>query len=60
MDDLNESSRIGIFPLSGKDAALPPRPPLRTERESFPSFGSSRYKALREQGRFTREIPACP
>ena len=37
---------------SGKGAALPPLPPLRTGRESFPSSGSSRYKAPRERSRF--------
>jgi hypothetical protein len=36
---------------SGKGAALPPLPPLRTGRESFPSSGSSRNKAPREQSR---------
>ena len=38
---------------SGKEAALPPLPPLRTERESFPSFGSSRCKAPLSRSRFT-------
>ena len=46
--------------LSGKDAALPPRPPLRSERESFPSFGSSRCEASRERSRFARKISARP
>ena len=31
--------------LSGKEAALPPFPPLRTGRESFPSSSSSLHKA---------------
>ena len=37
--------------LSGKRAALPPPAPLRTGHESFPSSGSSRYKAPRERSR---------
>jgi hypothetical protein len=41
---------------SGKETALPPSPPLRTGRESFPSSGSSRYKAPRERNRFTRRL----
>ena len=46
--------------LSGKGAALLPLPPLRTGRESFPSSGSSRYKAPRERSRFHDDlIPAC-
>ena len=32
---------------SGKGTALPPLPPLRTGGESFPSSGSSRFKAPR-------------
>src|SRR5277367_5547298 len=36
---------------SGKGAALPPLPPLRTGRESFPSSGSSQYKTPRERSR---------
>jgi hypothetical protein len=43
-----------------KGAALPPLPPLRTGRESFPSSGSSRNKALREQSRPAREFPTRP
>src|SRR5437660_3405623 len=45
---------------SGKEVTLPPPPPLRTERDSFPSFGSSRREALREQGRSMRKCPARP
>ena len=37
----------------GKRAALLPLPPLRTGRESFPSSGSSRYKAPLSRSRFT-------
>jgi hypothetical protein len=37
----------------GKRAALLPLPPLRTGRESFPSSGSSRYKAPLLRSRFT-------
>ncbi len=45
---------------SGKGAALLPLPPLRTGRESFPSSGSSRYKAPRERSRpHDVLIPAC-
>jgi hypothetical protein len=36
---------------SGKGAALPPPPPLRTGRETFASSGSSRFKAPRERSR---------
>ena len=32
-------------PLSGKEVALLPLPPLRTVLESFPSYGSSLYKS---------------
>ena len=32
-------------PVSGKEAVSPPPPPLRTGHESFPSSGSSRFKA---------------
>ena len=31
--------------LSGKDTALPPHPPLRTVRASFPAYGSSLFEA---------------
>ncbi len=31
--------------MSGKDTALPPHPPLRTVRASFPAYGSSLSKA---------------
>ena len=49
-----------VFDWSGKGAALPPLPPLRTGRESFPSSGSSRYKAPRERSRYHDGlIPAC-
>ena len=45
---------------SGKGTALPPLPPLRTGRESFPSSGSSRYKAPRERSRHHDGlVPAC-
>lgn len=45
---------------SGKRATLPPLPPLRTGRESFPSSGSSRHKAPRERSRHHDGlIPAC-
>ena len=37
---------------SGKGAALPPLPPLRTGRETFASSGSSRTKGPRERSRF--------
>ena len=33
---------------SGKEAVSPPPPPLRTGRESFPSSGSSGFKAPRQ------------
>jgi hypothetical protein len=55
---IHEDSILGseaarrLYHLSGKGAALPPLPPLRTGRESFPSSGSSRYKAPRERSRF--------
>src|SRR5271168_3449422 len=45
---------------SGKGAALPPLPPLRTGRESFPSSGSSRYKAPRERSRLHDGCPGVP
>jgi len=38
---------------SGKEAALPPLPPLRTGHESFPSSGSSRCEAPLSRSRFT-------
>ena len=38
-------------PESGERVALRPPPPLGTVLESFPSYGSSRDKALREQDR---------
>src|SRR2546430_16616154 len=41
---------------SGKEVTLPPPPPLRTGRESFPSSGSSRYKAPLARSRFTRRF----
>jgi hypothetical protein len=41
---------------SGKEVALLPLPPLRTGRESFPSSGSSRCEALREQSRSAQEF----
>src|SRR5208282_525313 len=41
---------------SGKGAALPPLPPLRTGRDSFPSSGSSRCKAPRERSRCSRRF----
>jgi hypothetical protein len=41
---------------SGKGAVLPPPPPLRTGRESFPSSGSSRYKAPCDRSRFSRRF----
>src|SRR5262245_7762486 len=41
-----------VFHWSGKEIALRPPPPLRTGRESFPSSGSSNYKAPRERSRF--------
>ena len=45
---------LNVFNLgSGKEAALLPLPPLRTERESFPSFGSSHYEAPLSRSRFT-------
>jgi len=45
---------------SGKGAALPPLPPLRTGRETFASSGSSRNKAPRERSRLHDGlIPAC-
>jgi hypothetical protein len=34
-------SDANTFPMPGKEAALPPLPPLRTGLESFPSSGSS-------------------
>jgi len=49
-----------LFHTSGKDAVLPPRPPLRTERESFPSFGSSQFKAPNKRSRFARKFSARP
>lgn len=45
---------------SGKETALPPPPPLRTGRESFPSSGSSRCEVPCERGRSTRELLARP
>jgi hypothetical protein len=42
-----------FYAESGKEAALLPLPPLRTERESFPSFGSSHCKAPLLRSRFT-------
>jgi hypothetical protein len=42
-----KSGRVvpGITPWEpGKEAALPPPPPLRTVRESFPSYSSSLHK----------------
>jgi len=51
---------IGLIDLSGKGAASPPLPPLRTGRETFASSGSSRYKAPRERSRLHDGlIPAC-
>src|ERR1035438_9201784 len=44
---------------SGKEVALLPLPPLRTGHESFPSSGSSRYKASREWSRFSRRFNPC-
>ena len=44
------------FVGSGKGAVLPPPPPLRTGRESFPSSGSSRYKAPCDRSRFSRRF----
>src|SRR5579862_2994250 len=41
---------------SGKEVTLPPPPPLRTGRESFPSSGSSRFKAPLLRSRFTRRF----
>jgi hypothetical protein len=45
-----------FIPRSGKEVALLPLPPLRTGRESFPSSGSSRCEALREQSRSAQEF----
>lgn len=41
----------GVGRQSGKEATLPPLPPLRTVRESFPSYGSSSLKprAMRDR-----------
>lgn len=36
--------------------ALPPRPRLRTGRESSPSSGSSRYEVPPERSRFSRQF----
>ena len=36
---------------SGKEVTLPSPPPLRTGRESFPSSGSSQFKAPRKRSR---------
>ena len=44
---------------SGKEVALLPLPPLRTGHESFPSSGSSHYKAPRERSRFSRRFNPC-
>ncbi len=44
--------------VPGKEAALPPPPPLRTARESFPSSSSSLHKRpLRDAAAFVR--PSC-
>jgi hypothetical protein len=42
---------------SGKGTALPPLLPLKTGRESFPSSGSSRYKARVSGAGFTTFSP---
>ena len=44
---------------SGKDAVLPPHPPLRTVHESHPSYGSSLSHGLERTGRHDRSNCAC-
>jgi hypothetical protein len=50
--DHNAGEKLEKRAESGKEAALPPLPPLRTVRESLPSHGSSISNALRNKTQF--------
>ena len=51
MNSKTPSDVLTTAEWSGKGVTLLPLPPLRTGRESFPSSGSSQYKAPRERSR---------